>query len=183
MGGYRAFLAEDSNNYQYELTYYHNPNRWRNNIINTENPIRNVDNWSDEIKYLNESNDDLSDDIKNLPNDTGGIYVFYIKGLNLSFIENYILYIGRCQFTETQHIRKRAREYYKDTRDLIVEMFSRWKEHLYYRYYPDTNNEITDVIGELTNNGTYYFEKQEDGTYVPTNSKTYQVNNSLGEAG
>jgi hypothetical protein len=74
-------------------------------------------------------------------NDTGGIYVFYIKGLNLSFIENYILYIGRCQFTETQHIRKRAREYYKDTRDLIVEMFSRWKEHLYYRYYPDTNNE------------------------------------------
>lgn len=90
MGGYRAFLAEDSNNYQYELTYYHNPNRWRNNIINTENPIRNVDNWSDEIKYLNESNDDLSDDIKNLPNDTGGIYVFYIKGLNLSFIENYI---------------------------------------------------------------------------------------------
>ena len=51
MGGYRAFLAEDSNNYQYELTYYHNPNRWRNNIINTENPIRNVDNWSDEIKY------------------------------------------------------------------------------------------------------------------------------------
>lgn len=133
MGGYRAFLAEDSNNYQYELTYYHNPNRWRNNIINTENPIRNVDNWSDEIKYLNESNDDLSDDIKNLPNDTGGIYVFYIKGLNLSFIENYILYIGRCQFTETQHIRKRAREYYKDTRDLIVEMFSRWKEHLYYR--------------------------------------------------
>ena len=141
MGGYRAFLAEDSNNYQYELTYYHNPNRWRNNIINTENPIRNVDNWSDEIKYLNEPNDDLSDDIKNLPNDTGGIYVFYIKGLNLSFIENYILYIGRCQFTETQHIRKRAREYYKDTRDLIVEMFSRWKEHLYYRYYPDTNNE------------------------------------------
>ena len=85
MGGYRAFLAEDSNNYQYELTYYHNPNRWRNNIINTENPIRNVDNWSDEIKYLNESNDDLSDDIKNLPNNTGGIYVFYIKGLNLSF--------------------------------------------------------------------------------------------------
>ena len=81
MGGYRAFLAEDSNNYQYELTYYHNPNRWRNNIINTENPIRNVDNWSDEIKYLNESNDDLSDDIKNLPNDTGGIYVFYIKGV------------------------------------------------------------------------------------------------------
>ena len=121
MAGYRAFLAEDSENYQYELTYYHNPNRWKDNIIALDNPIRNVENWSAEIKYLNESNDDLSDEIKNLPNDTGGIYVFYIKGLNLSFMENYILYIGRCQFTGAQHIRKRAREYYKDTRDLIVE--------------------------------------------------------------
>lgn len=141
MAGYRAFLAENSENYQYELIYYHNPNRWRDNIIALDNPIRNVENWSAEIKYLNESNDDLSDEIKNLPNDTGGIYVFYVKGLNLSFMENYILYVGRCQFTGTQHIRKRAREYYKDTRDLIVEMFSRWKDYLYYRYYPDTDND------------------------------------------
>ena len=143
MAVYRAFLAEDSSNYQYELKYYHNPYRWVNNAIEIDNPIRNVDNWSDEIKYLNASNDDLSEGIKNLPNNTGGIYIFYIKGLNLSFIENYILYIARCQFTGTdrQHIRKRAREYYNDTRGLIVEMFSRWKDHLYYRYYPDTDNE------------------------------------------
>ena len=32
MAGYRAFLAENSENYQYELIYYHNPNRWRDNI-------------------------------------------------------------------------------------------------------------------------------------------------------
>lgn len=141
MAGYRAFLAKDSENYLYDLTYYHNPNRWRDNVIDINNPIRNVENWSDEIKYLNQSNDDLSDEIKNLPNNTSGIYIFYIKGLNLSFIENYILYVGRCQSTPTQHIRKRAREYYNDKRDLIVEMFRRWKDHLYYRYYTDTNNE------------------------------------------
>ena len=44
MAGYRAFLAEDSENYQYELTYYHNPNRWKDNIIALDNPIRNVEN-------------------------------------------------------------------------------------------------------------------------------------------
>lgn len=55
MAGYRAFLAEDSENYKYNLTYYHNPNRWRDNIIALDNPIRNVENWSAEIKYLNES--------------------------------------------------------------------------------------------------------------------------------
>lgn len=55
MAGYRAFLAEDSENYKYNLTYYHNPNRWRDNIIALDNPIRNVENWSAEIKYLNKT--------------------------------------------------------------------------------------------------------------------------------
>ena len=39
----------------------------------------------------------------------------------------------------------------------------------------DTSNEITNVLGELTNNGSYYFVQNEDGTLVPTNSKTYQI--------
>ena len=38
-------------------------------------------------------------------------------------------------------------------------------------------NEITGKFGELTNNGTYYFVKNADGTYMPTNSKTYQTAN------
>jgi len=45
----------------------------------------------------------------------------------------------------------------------------------------DKSNEITDSLGELTNNGTYYFIEQ-DGKYVPTNSKTYQIANG-GTAG
>ena len=42
--------------------------------------------------------------------------------------------------------------------------------------------EIADKLGELTNNGTYYFVQNEDGTYTPTNSKTYQTANG-GTAG
>ena len=38
-------------------------------------------------------------------------------------------------------------------------------------------DEVTDKLGELTDNGTYYFIKNADGTYVPTNSKTYQTAN------
>ena len=37
--------------------------------------------------------------------------------------------------------------------------------------------EVTGVIGELTNNGTYYFVKNDDGALTPTNSKTYQIAN------
>ena len=43
-------------------------------------------------------------------------------------------------------------------------------------------NEITGKLGELTNKGTYYFVKNADGTYTPTNSKTYQTANG-GSAG
>ena len=50
-------------------------------------------------------------------------------------------------------------------------------------YTADTNNEVTTTtLGQLTNNGTYYFVEKE-GTLVPTNSKTYQTENSLGTTG
>ena len=140
---YRAFLHSDPDNFQYELKYYHNPKRWYANELESDNPIKNISNWSEEIKYLNDNNDTCSAEIKNLPTDTGGIYVFYLKGINISFIENYILYIGRCQYTVKQNIRKRAMEYLTDNRIMIQEMFRRWKQHLYYRYFPNNNNNET----------------------------------------
>ena len=148
MPGYRAFITEDDDNYHYKLSYYHNPQRWNDNLLSPENPIRDIANWSDEIKYLNDANNDISDTIKQLPTNVGGIYMFYIKGINLPFIENYVLYIGRCKYTDNQNIRKRASEYYTDKRDLIRQMFKRWKNYLYYRYYADTNNE-TIVRNEI----------------------------------
>lgn len=141
MSGYRAFTEEYSDNNRYQLTYYHNPQRWRQNTLDEDNPMKDPNNWSAELKYLNQTNDDVSDDIKRLPNNKGGIYVFFIKGVNLPFMENYILYVGRCKCTDNQNIRKRAKEYFKDARPLILRMFDRWKEHLYYRCYLDDDND------------------------------------------
>ena len=42
--------------------------------------------------------------------------------------------------------------------------------------------EVSGKIGTLTNNGTYYFVQNSDGTSTPTNSKTYQTANG-GTAG
>ena len=42
--------------------------------------------------------------------------------------------------------------------------------------------EVSGVLGDLTNNGTYYFVENSDGTLAPTNSKTYQTANE-GSAG
>lgn len=146
MSTYRAFLAENDNNLLFEVTYYHNPNRWIENEVEANNSIRLHQNWSDEIKYLNDTNDNVSDSINMLPTNTGGIYIFYIKGLNLSFIENYIVYIGRCKITQNQNIRKRAKEYFSDNRPQITRLFKHWKQYIYYRYYPETNNDLIDSL-------------------------------------
>lgn len=145
MAGYRAFIAENDNEAKYRLEYFHNPQRWNDNMVEMNNPIRDVNRWSQEIKFINDDGSGISDEILSLPNDIGGIYMFYIKGGNLSFIENHILYIGRCKITEHQNIRKRAKEYYTDTkRQLIVKMFRLWKNNIYYRFYADNDNDRID---------------------------------------
>lgn len=147
MAGYRAFIAKDDNEAKYRLEYFHNPQRWNDNVVEFDNPIRDVTKWSEEIKYLSSDGNGISDEILNLPNNIGGIYMFYIKGVNLPFVENHILYIGRCKITEYQNIKKRAKEYYSDTkRQLIVKMFRLWEQHLYYRYFQETDNDRIDSL-------------------------------------
>ena len=138
---YRAFKASNRDN-NYEVCLYPNPIRWKDNFVGEGNPIRNINNWSSEIKYIVDGK--LSDEIRNTPKDTGGIDMFYLKGINLPFSEYYILYIGRARLTDTENINKRACHYIYDDRELIKEMFSRWKDQLYYRYYADTENDRID---------------------------------------
>ena len=139
---YRAFVADDDENLKHEVLYYHNPSRWKDNILPTDDPIRDEKKWSVEFKYLNADNSDISNDIKSLPTDTGGLYIFFLKGINLPFFENHILYIGRCKYTRAQNIRKRALEYFTDVeRVMIRKMFRLWGTYLFYRYFPNTDND------------------------------------------
>lgn len=147
---YRAFVADDDENLKHEVLYYHNPSRWKDNILPTDDPIRDEKKWSVEFKYLNADNSDISNDIKSLPTDTGGLYIFFLKGINLPFFENHILYIGRCKYTRAQNIRKRALEYFTDVeRVMIRKMFRLWGPYLFYRYFPNTDNDWIDKTEAL----------------------------------
>ena len=77
---------EDRN---FEISFNLNPQRWTDNCPDCDNPIFCEDNWQPEIKYLNPTNDGISDEIKAIPSNTGGIYLFFIKGITLPFIEKY----------------------------------------------------------------------------------------------
>ena len=101
--------------------------------------IVNSDKW-EEIKFLNDTATEINDSIITVPNDMGGIYLFILKPDIIPCVHKYILYIGRVQYTETQNLRKRFREYVHDQRGDILRMRETWGKNLYIRYLPLTDN-------------------------------------------
>lgn len=109
------------------------------------------------IKYLNESGDDYHDDILKVPNDKGGIYLFYAKCPIIPGITEYPFYIGRAKLTEKQNLRKRVKEYYSQykrevDRPKIKFMFKYWAEELHLAFLPlNENEQIVDLEKTLIN--------------------------------
>ena len=103
-----------------------------------------------EVKFLNDTCDSLNTDIENVPSNEGGIYIFTIKSDIIQNTHIYILYIGRVKLTTNQNLKKRLKEYYRDTRPKIMFMRETWGSNLYIRYLPLTdNNLISNLEKEL----------------------------------
>lgn len=113
-------------------------------------------NWT-KIKYLNASADAFEIDIENIPDNHGGLYLFYVKCKVISGITEYPLYIGRAQKTQTQNLRKRVKEYFQhyskdNERPRVTRMFKYWAKDLYLAYIIiDENDEIMDLEKQLIN--------------------------------
>ena len=101
---YRAYNAFNKDK-SLEILFRPNPIRWMDNFVGNDNPIRDVTNWSSEIKYLNDGK--ISDEIRNMPKDKGGLYMFYLKGPNLPFAEYYILYIGGFGYCYREYLYRK----------------------------------------------------------------------------
>jgi excinuclease UvrABC nuclease subunit len=101
------------------------------------------------IKYLNDECNDFSPDVETIPDEKGGLYLFYAKCPIIPGITDYPFYIGRAQLTEGQNLRKRVKEYFhkfrKDNeRPKITRMFKYWSEDLHLAYFVLEEN--ADVI-------------------------------------
>lgn len=173
---YRAFITTDENS-SYGLQYYHNPLRWKKCLKHlTGNPILDINNWTPEYKFYDEDGE-KSTLINQLPNDKGGIYVFYLKGICLPFFENYILYIGKASITDNENIRSRVKTYYNVSKEryLIIEMFSKWKDYIYCRCFPETNNEKIEIDESLLIKAIlpYYNEDIPDKIHVQPKIKAF----------
>lgn len=111
-------------------------------------------NWF-KIKYLN--GNALNVEIENIPNNSGGLYMFYVKCEIISGITEYPLYVGRAQYTEHQNLRKRVKEYFQkyaknNERPRITKMFKYWANELHLAYFPlDENDGIHELEKQFIN--------------------------------
>lgn len=102
--------------------------------------------WT-ETKFLSDDGKALNEGMSNIPNDKGGIYLFYAKCNVLPGISNYLMYIGRAKVTNSHNLRVRCRRYFGEYnrdngRPKIQRMIGQWGKYLYLKYFAIEDNDL-----------------------------------------
>lgn len=100
----------------------------------------------DKIKFLSEDGKTINQDIINVPDNMGGIYLFLLKPNIIPEMHLYIMYIGRARRRKDFSLRKRCRDYLKDTRPNIAYMREQWGKDLYFYYLPLENDDTIEMV-------------------------------------
>lgn len=122
-------------------------------------------NWQS-IKYLNDDGTGFNPDIASVPNDSGGLYLFFVKCPVIRGLTEYPLYIGRAQLTQGQNLRKRVKEYFQhwskdNERPKIFKMFQYWRSELHLAFFPlEENEEIVDLERDIINSTLFDLNDQ-----------------------
>jgi len=114
------------------------------------------ENWTS-VKYLDATSSGLNAEVDTIPNDVGGLYLFYVPCRVVPGITEFPFYIGRAQKTDSQNIRKRVKEYFQhfardNERPKIYRMLKVWGPQLRLAYYPlPTNQTIVNLEKDIIN--------------------------------
>ena len=98
------------------------------------------------IKFLNEEGNGINEEISKVPDDVGGVYIFLLKPNIIPDLHLYIMYIGRVMRKKEFSLRKRCRDYLKDTRPKIMYMREVWGKDLYFYYLPIKDDKIVEKV-------------------------------------
>lgn len=114
-------------------------------------------NWKT-IKYLKDDcSGFIESEIDKIPNDKGGLYLFYLPCEIIPTITYFPLYIGRAQKTKSQNLRKRVKEYFQhytndNERPKIFRMLRTWGSHIRVAYLElEENQETINLEAEIIN--------------------------------
>ena len=102
------------------------------------------------IKLINSGA--FSEELSQIPNSSGGIYIYCIEPEVVPGVGCYIMYIGKATKTPSENLRVRVRsysnelgKYYKRAR--LHRLFTKWGEYVYVHYLAvDASREIITAL-------------------------------------
>jgi len=133
------------------------------------------------VKYLNADGKSIHKDVDLVPNDKGGLYMFYVKCHLIEGLTEFPLYIGRAQHTTSQNLRKRVKEYfqlfYKNReRPKITRMIKYWGKELYLAYYVLPNNkQVINIERDIINSTLFEMNDQIPDTKIGQAVKAFNI--------
>lgn len=103
------------------------------------------------IKYFEDSNRQLSEEVNELPNDRGGIYIYSIENSLVPTLGSYIMYVGRARKTESENLRNRVKSHFSqykrhEENERLERVFENWKQYVYLSYLPIDGNDVIDLM-------------------------------------
>lgn len=106
------------------------------------------------IQYFDGGALKLSDNIKKIPNKTGGIYIYTLENPLVPGNGRYIMYVGRALYTKYENLRIRARSHFNqykrgDENERLTRLYDDWANYVYLLYIPiDGGNDVIKHVEE-----------------------------------
>ena len=105
----------------------------------------------EKIKLI--ENGKFTNEIKRIPTNVGGIYIYSIEPMiiNSPITGSYVMYIGKATKTQSENLRKRIQSYHKylsdDERPRLHRLFSKWGDYVYVTFLPiDLDDSVITTI-------------------------------------
>ena len=103
------------------------------------------------IKYFDDNSNKLSEEVNNLPNDSGGVYIYSIENGIFPFLGSYIMYVGRARKTKLENLRTRAKSHFSqykrhEENERLERLFDNWEQYVYLSYLPIEGNDMIDLV-------------------------------------
>ena len=143
----------------FQNNYVMAPELWERFDISDLNEV-DFSKWQS-IKLMNAEADGFSEEVQQIPTNSGGIYVYAIQPGVIPVCGSYIMYVGMASKTAHENLQYRVKACQKEIgetykRDRLHRLFVKWGKYVYAYYLPvkaprETIFELeTRLIGALT---------------------------------
>ncbi|MCM1213827.1 MAG: hypothetical protein NC331_01005 [Lachnospiraceae bacterium] len=110
-------------------------------------------NYMKKIKYFGNNSNMLSSEVNDLPDDSGGVYIYSIENGIVPSLGSYIMYVGRARKTKSENLRARAKSHYSqykrhEENERLERLFDSWDQYVYFSYLPINGNNLIDLVEE-----------------------------------